>query len=58
MSVGDNVNDIDMFKASGIGAAVNNAYEEVKQVANYVTDNSAENAGFAEAIYKFVPFQD
>ena len=57
LSVGDNINDIDMFRASGIGAAVNNAYDEVKQVASYVTTNSAENAGFAEAIYKFVPFQ-
>lgn len=56
LSVGDNINDIDMFHASGIGAAVNNAYEEVKQVANYVTNNSAETAGFAEAIYKFVSF--
>lgn len=56
LSVGDNINDIDMFYASGIGAAVNNAYEEVKQVANYVTNNSAETAGFAEAIYKFVSF--
>lgn len=55
LSVGDNINDIDMFRASGIGAAVNNAYDEVKQVASYVTTNSAENAGFAEAIYKFVP---
>lgn len=57
LSVGDNINDIDMFKASGIGAAVNNAYDEVKQVATYITANSVENAGFAEAIYKFVPFQ-
>ena len=32
------------------------AYDEVKQVANYVTSNSVEEAGFAEAIYKFVPF--
>lgn len=56
LSVGDNINDIDMFHASGIGAAVNNAYEEVKQVANYVTNNSAETAGFAEAIYKFISF--
>lgn len=56
LSIGDNINDIDMFRASGIGAAVGNAYDEVKQVANYVTDNSVENAGFAEAIYKFVPF--
>jgi Cof subfamily protein (haloacid dehalogenase superfamily) len=56
LSVGDNINDIDMFHASGIGAAVSNAYDEVKQVANYVTVNSADEAGFAEAIYKFVPF--
>lgn len=55
LSVGDNINDIDMFRASGIGAAVNNAYDEVKQVASYVTTNSAEDAGFAEVIYKFIP---
>ena len=56
LSIGDNINDIDMFHSSGIGVAVNNAYDEVKQVANYVTSNSAENAGFAEVIYKFIPF--
>lgn len=55
MSIGDNINDIDMFRASGIGAAVNNAYDEVKQVANYVTAKPVEDAGFAEAIYKFIP---
>ena len=54
LSVGDNINDIDMFRASGIGAAVNNAYDEVKKVANFVSNNSAENAGFAEVIYKFI----
>jgi len=57
LSVGDNINDIDMFRVSGIGAAVNNAYDKVKQVANYVTTNSAENAGFAEVIYKFIPLE-
>lgn len=57
LSVGDNINDVDMFRASGSSAAVNNAYDEVKQVASYVTSNSAENAGFAEAIYKFLPFE-
>lgn len=54
LSVGDNINDIDMFRASGIGAAVNNAYDEVKKVANFVSNNSVENAGFAEVIYKFI----
>lgn len=58
LSIGDNINDIDMFRASGICSAVNNAYKEVKEVANYVTKNTAENAGFAEAVYKFLPFQD
>lgn len=57
LSIGDNINDIDMFRESAIGAAINNAYDEVKKVANYVTDNSAENAGFAEVIYKFIPFE-
>ena len=57
LSIGDNINDIDMFRASGICAAVNNAYDDVKKVASYVTSNSAENAGFAEAIYKFVSFE-
>lgn len=57
LSIGDNINDIDMFLASGCGAAINGTYDEVKKVANYVTTNSVENAGFAEAIYKFVSFQ-
>jgi len=57
LSIGDNLNDIDMFQSSGIGAAVSNAYDEVKKVANYITNHSAENGGFAEAIYKFIPFQ-
>lgn len=56
LSIGDNLNDIDMFKSSGIGAAVNNAYDEVKKVANYTTYSSAEEGGFAEAVYKFIPF--
>lgn len=56
LSVGDNINDIDMFKSSGISVAVSNAYDEVKKIANFVTNNSADNAGFAEVIYKFIPF--
>lgn len=54
LSIGDNINDITMFESSGIGVAVNNAYDEVKKVANFTTSNSAENGGFAEAIYKYI----
>ena len=56
LSIGDNMNDITMFQSSGFSAAVNNAYDEVKKVASYTTTNSAENGGFAEAIYRFIPF--
>ena len=56
MAIGDNLNDLDMVKNSGVGVAVANAYDELKQVANYTTANSVENGGFAEAVYKFVEF--
>ncbi len=56
LSIGDNLNDIAMFDASNIKAAVNNAHDLVKKAANYVTHNSVENGAFAEAIYKFIPF--
>lgn len=56
LSIGDNLNDINMFQVSSISAAVNNAPEEVKKASNYITFNSAENGAFAEAVYKFVPF--
>lgn len=54
MAIGDNINDIDMIQMSGTSATLSDSYEEVKKVAGYVTANSAENAGFAEAIYKFI----
>ena len=56
LSIGDNINDIGMFKASYISAAVCNAHEEVKKASSYITQNSAENGAFAEAVYKFIKF--
>ena len=54
MAIGDNVNDIDMIKVSGISATLSDSYEEVKKVAGFITTNGVENAGFAEAVYKFI----
>lgn len=54
LAIGDNINDISMFNVAGIGIAVNNAYDEVKVAADFVTENSAGDGGFAEAIYKFI----
>ena len=54
MSIGDNLNDIDMIKISGKSATLSDSYDEVKKVASYITTNTSENAGFAEAVYKFI----
>lgn len=56
LAIGDNLNDLDMVEKAGVGIAVNNAYSELKQVANYTTKKNVEQGGFAEAIYKFIEF--
>lgn len=56
LAIGDNLNDLDMVEKAGIGIAVNNAYSELKQIANYTTEKNVEQGGFAEAIYKFMKF--
>ncbi len=54
LAIGDNVNDLNMVKNSGIGVAVNEAYDELKQVANYVTTKTTAEGAFSEAINKFI----
>lgn len=54
MSFGDNYNDIDMIRNSGLGIAVGNAIQEVKDVAKEVTLGSKED-GVAVAIEKYFP---
>jgi len=54
MAVGDGVNDLDMIKNVGYGVAVANAYDELKEVATYTTENPVEKGGFAEAVYKYI----
>jgi len=49
MAVGDQVNDIDMIQAAGLGVAVANAVDEVKAVAGYVT-RTDNNAGVIKEI--------
>lgn len=56
MAIGDNMNDKEMIENSGVGIAVANAYEQIKQVASYTTQNAVDDGGFAEAVYKFIEF--
>lgn len=58
MAIGDNLNDVDMVKNSGVGVAVANAYSELKDVAKYITQNDVSAGGFAEAVYKFITFDN
>lgn len=49
MAFGDAQNDIQMIEEVGIGVAMGNAMEELKQVADYVTDTNMNN-GVGKAI--------
>ncbi len=42
-----------MLKYTGVGVAMGNAEDEVKSMADYVTDTN-DNDGVAKAIYKFI----
>ncbi|MGG7325512.1 Cof-type HAD-IIB family hydrolase [Clostridium baratii] len=53
MCIGDSENDLSMIKYAGIGVAMGNASEDIKRVADYVTDTNV-NDGVAKAINKFV----
>lgn len=53
MSIGDQENDLSLIRKAGLGIAMGNAVEEVKQAADYITKSNDEN-GLAYAIKKFV----
>ncbi|WML48793.1 Cof-type HAD-IIB family hydrolase [Neobacillus sp. PS3-34] len=53
MAVGDSLNDIAMITEAGLGVAMGNAQQTVKDAANWVTATNNEN-GVAHAIKKLV----
>lgn len=54
MAIGDGENDLEMIEAAGIGVAMENAAQAVKDVAQFVTlSNDAD--GVAHAIEKYIP---
>lgn len=53
IAMGDAGNDLHMIEYAGLGIAMGNAFDEVKEKANYVTDTN-DNDGVAKAIEKFV----
>lgn len=54
IAAGDAENDISMIKAAHIGCAMKNAIPEVKDAADYITENDNNHDGVAEILEKFV----
>ena len=52
MACGDGDNDLSMIEAAGLGVAMENADDEVRQAADYITCSNNED-GVAKAIEKF-----
>ena len=53
MAIGDNENDLTMVEYAGIGVAMANATENVKNAADVLTASNEED-GVAEVINKYV----
>lgn len=52
ISFGDHLNDKEMLELSGVGVAMGNAIEPIKNIADYVTDNT-EKDGIRNALLKY-----
>lgn len=53
IAIGDNVNDEIMIKNAGLGIAMGNATDEIKNIADYTTDTNI-NEGVKKVIEKFI----
>lgn len=53
ITMGDAGNDKHMIEYAGLGVAMGNAFDEIKEIANYITDTN-ENDGVAKTIEKFI----
>lgn len=53
ITIGDSENDLSMIKYAGLGIAMANAEEKIKEAADYITDNNNDD-GVAKAIEKFI----
>ena len=54
IAIGDNYNDTEMIKWAGLGIAMGNAHESIKQLADYVAPTNNDD-GVAHVIKKFIP---
>ncbi len=55
VALGDSLNDIEMIKTAGVGAAVANARQELKMAADVVLSKTSDEAALVELIEKYFP---
>jgi hypothetical protein len=55
VAVGDSLNDIEMLRAAGLGVAVANARDELKEIADVVLQRRASDGAIAEVEERFFP---
>lgn len=53
VAVGDAANDLSMIEAAGIGVAMANGTDEVKAIADYITELDNNHDGIAEVVGRF-----
>lgn len=54
IAIGDSDNDRSMLLRAGLGVAVQNAEEDVKAIADYITERNCEQNAVAEVLEKFI----
>ena len=53
IAIGDSYNDLSMIEFAGLGVAMGNAPDDIKEVANFVTDTNM-NDGVAKVVEEFI----
>ena len=53
IACGDAGNDLSMIEYAGLGVAMENGTQDVKDIANHITDSN-DNDGIAKVINKFI----
>lgn len=54
IAVGNDENDISMIKCAGLGVAVQNARDYIKETADFITERDNNNGAIGEVIEKFI----
>lgn len=54
MAIGDNINDVPMIRAAGLGVGVANAYDGIRKDCDIITHATNDEGAVAEVIEKYI----